>query len=287
MRFDPPSGTLPAGLHAADPHVPLCDGLLAEELLESDRRYFESAAELEPLGGAVLARMPALQGLPAACVVQRVAAAALPLPPGEWLDQLERRLLGMGYARVRLYVRPSGAAPALAAVLAERGYRASTEIGFLGRALHTPALPAGYRFDPVTTQADWVAKRALHRACAVGPDGHASAADEWVEMERRKTEAGYMQPYLLRRDGTACGTVGASASAHLLRLKNLVIHPEHQKQGVGRTAVRCVAGVAHGLGKRAIGVFGIEHTPGAALYRAAGFHASVLQTEWTRRLTAP
>ena len=255
---------------------------LAEELLESDSRYFESGAVLETLPGAAIARMPGLEALAAACVVHRVRPPDLSPPLGEWLERTEGRLAKVGCPRARLYLQAD--VPALVAALAERGYAPSREIGFLRRCPPEPVPLGDCRFDPVVTEADWDAKVQLHRACAVGPDGHTSRAEEWVELEYRKAAAGYMTPYLARLDGAVCGAVSVAESPHLARLKNIVVHPTFRRRGVGAQGVRHLLRVGQSRGKRAVGVFGIEGAPGALLYRSCGFHEVTAQTEWVRDL---
>lgn len=256
--------------------------LLARELLESDRRYFESAASVEEYAGARVVKMPECMPLAAACVVQRVNTSALSFSTAEWLGRIERNLREMGCSWARFYLQSP--IPKLATALAQRGYKSSTEIGFLKRPLTVPPPSANCNFRIVSSEKDWTAKLQLHRACEQGPDGYPCLPEKWVHMERRKVEAGYMDPYLVRLDGAACGVVSVAECAHLLRLKNIVIHPDFRGEGIGREVVRHVLREARNRGQQAVGVFGVEDAPGASLYESCGFTAATSQVEWARGL---
>src|SRR5512134_2611300 len=166
---------------------------LAAELLESDRSYFESAAVLESVGGAVVARVPGLERVPAGCVVHRVDPSVLPRDPARWIELVEQRLLGHGCRRARFYL--TGRHPGLEAALLARGYRPLDETGYALAVTHRPldppeTPPADLR--PVTTPDDWAAKLALHRLAAVlnGQDADPEAS---VELERVRAAVGSLR----------------------------------------------------------------------------------------------
>ena len=253
-----------------------------EELLESDRRYFESAASVEDLSGATLTRMPGLRSLPAACVVHRITSSARNCSLRTWLDRLEARVASLGYSRMRIYLQDDP--PALKALLRQRGYDSTSEIGFLKEP--PQRLPSGAcSFEPVSSAREWAAKLQLHQACPMGPDGYPAPAEAWVDLEYRKTEAGYMEPFLARHDGRVCGTVSVAPATNLLRLKNIVVHPDFRGDGVGTQLVHHVLREARARGYPVVGVFGVEGSPGAALYRSCGFEAVTTQVEWQRDLS--
>ncbi len=257
---------------------------LAAELLENDRRYFESAAVLEPAGGAVIAHVPGLERVAAGCVVQRVDPAVLPRDPARWLDGIEHRLLGLGSWQARFYV--TGRHPVLEATLLARGYRPREELGFAvvldGPTLAiTRELPV-LELRPVTTPDDWAAKVALHRLAGTGPDGHDSEPEAWVELERMRAEAGYMRPYFVVSRGAICGVVALAGGESLLRIKNLVVHPSWRRMGIGSAVVRRAHAIAWREGWMALGVFALAGHPGEQLYRGAGLEIVARQTEWMR-----
>src|SRR5687768_17828734 len=148
---------------------------MAPALLESDRRYFESAATVEPAGGAVIAHVPGLERVGAGCVVHRVDPSVLPRDPLRWIELVEQRLLGHGCRRARFYL--TGRHPALEAALLARGYRPQDETGYVlpvDRPVHPRPDDAVAELRPVTSSDDWAAKLALHRLSGIGPDGHDS-----------------------------------------------------------------------------------------------------------------
>ncbi len=260
---------------------------LARDLVESDARYFEGGALVEDLGGALLARLPGFESAAAGCVVHRVDTARLPRDLDGWLEGVEGRLAAIGCPSPRLYF--ADPFPALEAALAQRGYEPRLEIGF--------ATPPGADTSgdvvlvPVEGARAWAAKLALHREVGRGPDGHDTDAEVWVELERRKAAAGTLQPCLLvasarRGDGAPARLLGAVALApcgELLRLKNLVVHPAHRRQGVATAAIALGAHAAKALGKRALGCFAVAGGAGEVLYQRRGLVEVVRQTEWMRR----
>jgi GNAT superfamily N-acetyltransferase len=259
---------------------------LAGELLDSDRRYFESAAVLEPAGGATIARVPGLERVSAGCVVQQVDPSVLPRDPARWIELVEQRLLGHGCRRARFYL--TGRHPALEAALLARGYRPQDETGYV---IVVDGRPAGRRADaptvdlrPVTTADDWAAKLALHRLAGAGPDGHDSEPDAWVELERVRTTAGWMRPFFIVSRGAICGVVALASSEVLLRLKNLVIHPSWRRMGIGTAVLHRAQAIAWREGWAGVGAFALAGDPAEQMYRNAGYDPVARQTEWMRPL---
>lgn len=232
----------------------------------------------------MIAWMPKQKSLAAGCVVHRIVPSTLPASIDEWLRRIEARLDEMGYFRARLYLQSED--PTLAAVLNKQGYVSSREIGFLKAPPFGPSPSTEYSFDTVSSEEDWKAKLQLHQACTLGPDRYPCNGDAWVQMERRKAEAGYMVPFLARLEGVACGTVSIAASDHLLRLKNIVVHPDFRGMGIGTQLVRHVLRETRKRSKRAVGVFGVEGSAGASLYESHKFSAATTQVEWTKELGA-
>ncbi len=257
---------------------------MAADLLESDSRYFEAAATLEPAGGAVIAHVPGLERVSAGCVVHRVDSAVLPRDPARWLDGVEHRLLGLGCWHARFYL--TGRHPVLEAALLARWYRPQEEIGYAvamdGRPLRLQREAARAELRPVTSADDWAAKLALHRLAGRAPDGHEADPEAWVELERMRTEAGYMRPYFVVSRGAICGVVGLAGSNAMLRIKNLIVHPSWRRMGIGTAVVRCAHAQAWREGWPALGVFALAGYHAEQFYRGAGLGAVTTQTEWMR-----
>ncbi|MGH9368994.1 MAG: GNAT family N-acetyltransferase [Thermoanaerobaculia bacterium] len=258
---------------------------LARELLESDCRYFECGARVEQLAGAALAWMEGLEGHAAGCVVQRIDASAVSLEPDRWLETIENHLVRRGASRARLYLQQR--IPGLEAALLGRGYRPREEVGFLRltAVVPTAAGAVAASIHPVEGASGWSTKLALHRQCPERPDGHESVAEEWVELEKRKTAAGYMQAFLIRVGGAVVGAVAAAPQGELLRVKNLVVHPAYRGRGVARQAVGRLWALAADSGKRALGCFALAGEASETLYRRCGFQAVTRQTEWLKNLS--
>ena len=256
---------------------------LAGALLESDATYFEAGARIESLPGAVLAWMEGLDVLSAAGVVARVEPELGGLTPAEWLAVVESAVRRVGRSEIRLYLTRQ--APELETVLRARGYRSRTERGMLRLvpASEPPAGPHSVVLHPVASEADWQAKSALHQMLERGPDDHPAPGRAWVELERRKVEAGYMRPYLARCDDEVCGAFALTRHQSLFRLKNLVLHPDRRRRGNGSAVMDVLIEAVARVGGRALGAFAVERSEGERLYRKCGFVAITAQTEWIRR----
>jgi ribosomal protein S18 acetylase RimI-like enzyme len=255
------------------------DGEAASALLESDRLYFELGAELEGLRGASLAHMTGLEAVPAGCVVQVTDPAAAGEDPRSWIDAVEQKLHELGCSQRRLYLRER--CRALEGVLHERGYRARQEVGYVA-AGPVASRRSDVRLSPVLSDSDWDAKRAIHERSGVGPDGYLTPADGWIELERRKCQAGPMRAFLIVAAGSVCGAVCSLEVEGLLRLKNIVIAPSARRQGIAVETVHLLWLQALEAGRRAFGTFAVRGGIGDTVYRAAGLKSAAALMEWAR-----
>jgi GNAT superfamily N-acetyltransferase len=257
---------------------------LVRELLESDAMYFLAAAEQESLPGCQLVCMPGLESLAAGCVVQKITDWNRN-DPFAWLQEVEHRLLDLGCTHARFYQQfPDNK---LERNFSRHGYRSVMEIALLNRLDNLDEMGSGsseIQLRPVDSETDWSLKLSLHRETSQDPDGHSSSAECWLDMERRKCEAGYMQPYLICFRDDVCGAVNLSLSNRLGRLKNLVIHPRWRRRGIGVEAAKLIASMAREHGKSSAGCFAINDAPSLALYQQAGYLPLTWQIEWFKKL---
>jgi len=267
------------------------DQTLARELVASDSHYFNAGARCYSVGAADLSHLVGFENLAAGCVVHRVRTAEIPADPARWVRRVERAIAGLGGVFSRWYLDESDVE--LARVLARRGYRARVELGYVLDADPSGlAGLAGRRLEPaeslflkeIATPAEWAAKLRIHRHSMVGIDGHAVTPQQWVAMERRKCTAGYMRPYLIVRGEAVAGTVSVAISGSILRMKNLVIAPEHRRRGVATRFSSGLALMAAVMGCEAAGCFAIVGEIGAQVYPGAGYRLAVRQVEWMRAL---
>ena len=253
---------------------------LANELIESDRTYFERGARLVTLPGAVLAHMPAFRSVPAGAAVHRIDPHALLPDALTWVVTVETIVADLGLPRSRFFVERH--APELDLALTMLGYRSRVESGLIRRAA---LVETSIELVPVVTDDDWSLKLGVHSVIEDGPDGFALDPAHWVGFEKAKQTAGYYTLYLAMRDGVACGAVGFRAEGRLLRLKNLVVAPAHRRRGVGAAILDAAVTLAHTKGLAAVGCFAMPGELGDSLYRANGFTDLVTQTGWDRTLT--
>ena len=255
---------------------------LSLELLKSDADYFRAAAQCQAFAGFELVHMPGLQSLAAGCVVLAVAGQGN-FDLRDSFAAFEARLAELGCRHARVYQQHPDEQQAL--LLRERGYQPAEEIGLLRvfdqrRASRMKA--SEVRLVPLQSERDWSLKRLLHRDIPQGPDGHACTAGDWVQLERRKCAAGFMEPFLVYAGETPCGAVSLSLGHGFGRLKNLVVHPDWQRRGVGVQAARLVAELARQRGMTAVGCFALKHGWSLKLYQNAGYRPVVKQIEWYR-----
>jgi len=251
------------------------------ELLESDAAYFDAAAMLEPIEGAVLSRLPGLEHISAGAVVHRIEPGAIRLGAESWVASVEALSRTRQVPRVRLYLHQ--AEPKIERALRARHYAERREVGLvrstaLGELDDRPF--SGVRLEEVVDLSGWDEKRRIHEACDISPDGHPAEPRAWTEMEQRRSAHGYMRPFLIYHDEAACGTVCLASRGSMLRLKNLVIHPDMRGRGIATAAVRAAVVVAWRAGYEHIGCFAIPGGPALTVYQQTGFHPIVTQTEW-------
>jgi GNAT superfamily N-acetyltransferase len=247
---------------------------LATALLESDRRYFELAARVVPLTGAVLAVVP---GIPvaAAGVVHRVDPDAI-AAPDRWVAEVLEVIRDSGLPLARVYLdRP---ASRLESALARGGFGSRVEIGFLATDPIDAAGPVTLR--PIRSEGDWE-KRAKVHLDAPTPDGHDADALAWQQLERLRCDSGGMRAYVAERDGEPLGAVCMLEDELLVRNKNLVTLSRWQRQGVASAVLAELDGMARGTG-RVLGTFAVEGSAGEALYRSLGMAEVLRQIEWSR-----
>jgi GNAT superfamily N-acetyltransferase len=102
-------------------------------------------------------------------------------------------------------------------------------------------------------------------------------------MEKARVATGQLDAWLAIREGVVCGTVLSMAVDGILRNKNLVVHPDHRRTGVGLGMLGRLDDMAR---ERSLvfGTFSVAGEVGALLYRAAAMQTVVEQREWSRRL---
>jgi len=108
-------------------------------------------------------------------------------------------------------------------------------------------------------------------------------AVDWDKMEKHKCSAGYMEPYLVFYQNQLCGAVSFAPGRQLGRLKNLVIHPNWRRLGIGVEIAKFVSRYSNERGLQAAGCFALESGPATRLYSSAGYIPVTYQVEWYRQ----
>ena len=252
-------------------------GSIFERAAATDIAYFEMGARLHDLPGAVLAWMPGLTGLAAGAVVQRVDGEAAARMGGAWVSQIERAFAAVEAPLARIYLEEGSPA---AAPLRRAGYAERPELVF-AHAMTPPS--AGVELRRVESDEAWALKARLHREADRTPDGHPSSAADWVDLERRKAAHG-LENYLATLDGNVVGAIGAIRGDGVLRFKNILIHPDRRRRGLGRAMLDSLAALGRDSGILEQAVFAVRGNAGERLYRACGMRAVGTVVEWSRPL---
>jgi ribosomal protein S18 acetylase RimI-like enzyme len=254
------------------------DAPLIERVMETDRAYFELGAETKRLPGATLAWMPGLARYPAAAVIYRVDAEVVEARGAQWVVDAEASLAEIGARLARIYVdrRGTGADDVLRAA----GYADRDEIAFVHEFPEPSSVVA---LSPVRTEADWRRKLALHEAAEGPPDGHFIEANDHVTLERAKCAHG-MEMFLAEYKGEAVATAGLIPGEGVLRIKNIVVHPDHRRQRFGASILANIAAIGRARGLPTLCLFALAGEPGELLYRAVGMRIAGTQVEWSRPL---
>lgn len=255
------------------------DGL--EAILESDAAYFDAGAVLEPIDGAVIARMEGLEALPSACAVHRIETNKLPTDLDGWLVSVEEHLKSRKVCLARIYLLEAD--EGLEQALQGRGYHNRVEDAV---AVKPGAVESRFPFRPIVTDADWQEKAALHQLAELSSDGYRSNPAQWVELERRKCEAGYMEAWLIEENREVVGAVSSARVGDLLRVKNLLVHPEFRGRGIAEATIRQFSGMARDQGAALVGAIRMAGVSTAGFYQKAGWRKLGEQTEWTKTLNA-
>lgn len=251
---------------------------LLARAIETDRDYFELGARIAQLPGATLAWMPDLTSAAPGAVIQRVDPDTVIEMADEWLDQAERALSDVGAVIGRIYLEDRH--EKIDALFRRADYVDREELIFV-HSFGPP--PPGLVLKRVENDRDWERKLRLHQLISTPPDGHETSAADWVTLERRKCDAG-MKAYLVERNGETVGAIGALHGNGVLRLKNIVVHPAHRRQGVGLGMLAHLGTIGASRGISDHCVFAVRGEIGELLYRAAGMRVIGSVVEWSRQL---
>jgi GNAT superfamily N-acetyltransferase len=104
-----------------------------------------------------------------------------------------------------------------------------------------------------------------------------------VELERRKAAHG-LESYLAMLGGEAVGAIGAIRGESILRFKNILIHPDHRRRGLGRAMLNSLAALGRESGILEQAVFAVRGNAGERLYRACGMRVVGTVVEWSKPL---
>jgi GNAT superfamily N-acetyltransferase len=263
------------------PRLPEACPDLAARLEADDRRYFAAGAVETLLPGGRAWTLPGLGFLAAGSVAWVEDAAELLADPSAWRTALAGTAAAAGAPALRVYAR-SGQ-PRLAWVLEALGFVQFEETAWAADPRDLPEPEGSWAFTPVADAAGWEAKATFHAAVGDRPDGHPCAGAAWTALERLKAGAGYLEPWLLREggsEGPVRGAFGLGRTEGLLRLKNLVLHPEVRGRGAGEAVLAFAAARARALGVPAVGCWALAGEAGERLYRRAGLQEVGRQEAW-------
>jgi ribosomal protein S18 acetylase RimI-like enzyme len=254
---------------------------LIDRVIETDRAYFELGANTHQIAGASVAWMPGFATCPAGAVVHRVNPDEAAARGRQWVADVESALARVGAKLARVYVDCRGTI--VDDWLRAAGYADRDEIAFVR---DFPEPPPSLRVVPVRSEADWRRKLALHEAAEGPPDGHFVAASEHVALEHAKCAHG-LEMFLAQREGQTVATAGLIPGEGVMRVKNIVVHPDHRRQRYGASILAHLAAIGRARGLPTLGLFALANEPGEQLYRAVGMSVAGTQVEWSKPLSEP
>ena len=254
------------------------DAKLFAELMASEESYFSMGAQLTEVDGAEIAIMREFASQPAGAVVHRVDTGALKCRSSNWISHVEQVLKDGGANLSRIYVADD--CNQTSVLLDQCDYQPRIEIGFAGEIMGETN---GMVLSPISNDHDWYLKAELHSAIGSSPDGHLSDGRDFVSLERAKSRSG-LDSYLAQLGEKTVGSIGAVWGDGFVRAKNLVVHPDSQRHGIGSAMLAALNELARQRGIKHVGAFGIEGGAGSALYRNSGLDVVGSQTEWSKRI---
>jgi len=241
-------------------------------LLNDDRNYFRAGANVEVFDKWRLIHTSGFLDLAASCVLEP--------PPGatDVPTALARRLNTLGVSTIRFY-QPASTSKATSSAVP---FETIQEIAYLIETKKSNLeLPnADLVVRPLRTDEDDL-KVALYESRDGSPDGKPSNPKDYVALERRKIDAGYMQGFIVEDEGVPAACFGLSVTTNLVRMKNLLTSGDMRGRGCGHAIVHFAIEHARQHRKDFVGVFAIEGGGGQRLYERCGLTAVARQTEFS------
>lgn len=245
------------------------------DLVLTDTEYFGADAEIvHDVLGTRITVMSGLEDLAAGCLAPAFDSVAAEADPRMWRQAFESAVRAVGGGQFRLYV--DAPAPNLVAHLLAHDYLMREEVILLRDG---PAkAPENLRLVEVEDSIAWAAKVQLDAVGGTQPDGHSYRADRWAEFEHRKWRSGALRYFIAELDGRPVATMGSMQRGDLIRVKNLVVHPDFRRQGVAGQVCDALQAFFQPTASRC-GVFAVAGDAGHRMYERNGFRVigSVLE----------
>ena len=244
-------------------------------LLVNDRNYFRAAATTTTFGGCKIVRVDSLPQLTAACVVECES------PNLSDLRRVWAQLANFKIDEFRTYLYGKQRVD----LFEQIGCAREIEVAYHMQVDQaSPArVPPNIKVRDLT-RADDPIKISLLDEDSARPDGKASHARDYVELERLKIEAGYMKGFMIEVDDEPAGFFSLSIQNDLVRMKNLFSAPRMRGQGCGAAIIAFAREFGRKNGKQHLGVFAIEGGAGERLYARNGMKAIGAQTEYSAKI---
>jgi len=250
--------------------------------LASERTYFGLGAEPLSRDGVFLANMPGLERLPASSVCIFDAREFSETEADAAISAAERHFQQAGVAMSRIYAGTS--VETIDHIASPMGYRRRTEKIHAFQPL-PPINGAGAVWKKVRGDDGWREKAAVHAIPSRASDGYDSPSEQWVALERQKSETGELGFWLFVQDGEAIATTGLMRCARgVLRIKNFFVRADRRGSGIGKLALATLLRQMGEAGENAIVVFSIEGSVGERLYLSSGAREIGRIYEWSRPL---
>jgi predicted GNAT family acetyltransferase len=116
-------------------------------------------------------------------------------------------------------------------------------------------------------------------------DGYEAAPEQWVALERQKSETGRLSFHIFSEGDQPVVTTGLiRLPNNVVRIKNFFVRSDQRRRGMGKMSVGHLLQFLSATGEKAAVVLSVEGSIGQRLYNSCGARDIGRIYEWSRPL---